>query len=80
MQNNYIYRVLVGGKERVYETPNKSTAEMVVRGVMCWYGTDTIFVVIDPDYNVSIFQKVKSSDPIKGYCELVNYIDKLKNK
>lgn len=80
MQNDYTYRVLVDGKERLYEGHGKTTAESVVRGIMCWFTCGTIFTVIDPSYNISIFQKVSSPDSIKGYCELVNYIDKLKGE
>ncbi len=80
MEKKYIYKIIVQGKMTEYEGHEKSTPEGMVRCIMCWYMTDTIFVVIDPSYNISIFQKVASPDPIKGYSELVNYIEKLKSE
>lgn len=75
-----IFRVIINGKEEEYEGHERETSEGIVRGIMCWYSTNTLFVVIDPEYRVSIFQKVRSDDPVKGYSELVNYLEMLRNE
>lgn len=75
-----IFRVIINGEEEEYEGHERSTSEGIVRGIMCWYSTDTLFVVIDPELKVSIFKKVHSDDPVKGYSELVDYIEMLGNE
>lgn len=77
---NHTFRVITNGKVKYYQGHERETSEGIVRGIMCWYSTGTIFVVIDPEYRVSIFQKVHSDDPVKGYSELVDYLEMLGNE
>lgn len=62
------YTIIVNGKE--YKT-EATTAEMAVRGVMCWYNCGTLFTVLDEKRKASVFQIIATSDPISGYRKLL---------
>lgn len=62
------YKIIINGKERVVKA---CTAEMAVRGEMCWHSGGTFFTVIDSENKASVFQKVTMSDPVTGYSGLI---------
>lgn len=62
------YTMIINGKE--YKT-EANTAEMAVRGEMCWYTVGTFFTVIDSENKATVFQKVTMFDPVKGYSGLI---------
>lgn len=47
------------------------TPESYVRGVMCWYGDNTRFIVQDDTGEIQAFMRVYTDDIVKGYTELI---------
>lgn len=47
------------------------TPESYVRGVMCWYGNNTRFIVQDDTGEIQAFMRVYTDNIIKGYAELI---------
>lgn len=60
--------MIINGKE--YKT-EANTAEMAVRGEMCWHTVGTFFTVLDSKNKAEVFQIIATSDPISGYRELL---------
>lgn len=47
------------------------TPESYVRGIMCWYGNNTRFIIQDDTGEIQAFIRVYSGDIVKGYTELI---------
>lgn len=47
------------------------TPESYVRGIMCWYGNNTRFIIQDDTDEIQAFMRVYTGDVVKGYTELI---------
>lgn len=47
------------------------TPESYVRGIMCWYGNNTRFIIQDDTGEIQAFMMVYTGDVVKGHTELI---------
>ena len=68
--NKYKVLILQRGGKYSEEECTAMTAEMTVRGIMCWYSTGTRFIVTAEDGTTEKFIVSATHDPIKGYTDI----------
>lgn len=76
MDKKNVFRVIINGKIEKYDNHGWETPESIIRSLMHWYSNGTIFVVIDPEYRVSIFQKYLT---LNDNVTLIDYLEKLES-